>query len=41
MHVLKLNLDEVDKAMFQGVEKPRESIFSILEFEKSDFDEVV
>jgi hypothetical protein len=37
---LKNDLVEVDKAMLQGIERPREIIFCILGFEKSDFQKV-
>jgi hypothetical protein len=40
LDVLKKDFGEVDEAMFQGVERPGEIIFTILGTEKSDLDEV-
>jgi hypothetical protein len=40
LDVLKNDFGEVDEAIFQGIERPNELIFSILGIEKSDLDEV-
>jgi hypothetical protein len=37
---LKFDFDEVDEAMFQGVERSCELIFCIVGIQKSDLDEV-
>jgi hypothetical protein len=39
LDVLEIDIAEVDETMFHGVERPYETIFCNLEFEKSDFDE--
>jgi hypothetical protein len=40
MDVLKNDFGNVDEAMFQGIERPREIILCIQGFEKSDLDDV-
>jgi hypothetical protein len=35
---LKIDIDEADEAILQGVQWPCEPIYFILEIEKSDFD---
>jgi hypothetical protein len=40
MGVLKYDFCEIDEAIFQGVDQPRELIYCILVIEKNDLDEV-